>query len=354
MIENNNSKQKNENGFTLVEMAIALVIVGLLLAFATVGFSKILNRDFEKKTFSNMEIIADAISIYTQRHMRVPCPADPTGVDGTTVNGEPFGTEINSGTDGDVFGNCNSIAEAEGIIPFTTLGLPKHLAKDAFGNYITYRVSIASSQSPATASTQEINNWCMTRPRWHADTNNDGTTDDYVNLPKAAFCCGTWDAGGIAGVTGDIDIQGSFGPLPNLSRAALDSGTGANAVEYRTSAANPPTRDQLMDPVIPGFVTGVDTTVIPSFPAYILISHGENGDGAYSRETGVRVTSGMANPELENVDGDVQFFAPDRLASVDPGVGNQPLFVPNIDDLVFWATPSQILSRVGGVSCNAP
>jgi len=37
MIENNNPKQKNENGFTLVEMAIALVIVGLLLAFATVA-----------------------------------------------------------------------------------------------------------------------------------------------------------------------------------------------------------------------------------------------------------------------------------------------------------------------------
>jgi len=97
-----------------------------------------------------------------------------------------------------------------------------------------------------------------------------------------------------------------------------------------------------------------ESTVPPSFPAYILVSHGQNGNGAFSKETGVRDVTGIANPELENVNNDVKFFAPDRVASVDPGAGFDSLSYNDIDDIVFWATPSQVLGRIGGVSCHAP
>ena len=347
-----------QEGFTLVEMAIGMVIIAVLVAFATVAFSGILTRSGERKTFADMELVADAISIYAQKHMRVPCPADPAGlIDGTTPNGERFGTEINSGAASN-FGQCNDLVEAEGIIPFVTLGLPQHLAKDRFGNYITYRVSITSSQTPSNAVALPINNWCKTRPYWHADTDGDGTTDDFVAPAKAAFCCGTWGAGGIADVTGDIVILDSFDiPLPNISRAI--DGQGGHVNEYIAPA--PPSRANLINPGIPGFT---ESTVPPMFPAYILVSHGLNGAGAFLEGTGARNTTGMAGAELQNANGvaaggDVTFYASDRFSPVNP-VGGISLFHRNedagtgMDDLVFWATPPQVLGRIGGVSCSAP
>ncbi len=359
-----NKEIEKQKGFTLVEMAIGMVIIGLLVSFAAVAFSSILNRNAEKKTFENMEVIADAISIYAQKHMRVPCPADPTGVAGATANGEPFGAEIRSGGAGSVSGLCNTIADAEGIIPFATLGIPQNLVKDKFGNYITYRVSVTSALRPSVAAGFPINSWCMTRPYWNQwfDDNYDGVLDAtdndnnidageefYVSRVKAAFCCGTWGAGATAGVAGDVDIQGSFNAsLPNLSRGV---GTGGDVLEYRTAVNAPPTRAELINPGIAGFA---DSTVPPLFPAYVLVSHGQNGDGAFSSETGIRNIAGIANPELENVNNDVTFFAPDRLASTAPGAGFTSLFRVNIDDIVFWATPSQVMGRIGGVSCSAP
>ncbi len=344
---------RKQSGFTLVEIAIAMVIVGFILAFATVAFSRVLVINAEKNTFKNMEYIADSISVYAQKHMRVPCPADPAGLSGTTTNGEPFGTEINSTASGDIFGECD-INEAEGIIPFATLGLPKYMAKDKFGNYITYRVSIASSQKPEVAETLDINNWCMTRPYWNTDNDGIDVTDEYVALAKAAFCCGTWNAGGTTGVEGDIDLQGSFGPLEHLSRSNPNGGAGGSAIEYRDATEDPPAYADLEDPGITGFIAGNDSTVPPSFPAFILISHGQNGNGAFSEENGSRDITGITDPERENVDSDITFYAPDRLASAPPGGGLPSLFSNDIDDIVLWATPSQVLGRIGGVSCNAP
>ncbi len=346
--------RQKEQGFTLIEMAIGIVIVSLLVALATVAFSSILRRGFEKKTFEDMEIIADAMTVYAQRHLRVPCPADPTGVTGATIGSEPFGTERGSGVTGSNFGVCDTIENAEGIVPFATLGLPQRLARDRFGNFITYRASITSAQRPATASTLPINSWCMTRPYWHANTGGGDATDDYVSLAKAAFCCGTWIAAGASGVTGDIDIQGSFGPLPNLSRLDPTAGAGGDVNEYRDFTADPPTFAELVDPGIAGFGAG-DSTIPPMYPAYILISHGQNGRGSFSSQTGIRSgLGGMTVPELENSDNDVQFYASDRTAPNDAGAGNQPLFRSEIDDIIFWETPSQTLGRIGGVSCTSP
>ena len=62
----------------------------------------------------------------------------------------------------------------------------------------------------------------------------------------------------------------------------------------------------------------------------------------------------MAVAEAENADGDITFFAPDRMANNPTAAGEQSLFRPDIDDIVFWQTPFQVLGRVGGVSCSSP
>lgn len=330
----NKSIQKinNQSGFTLIEMAIGLIIISLLMAFAVVAFSAAIQRGFDKKTFEDMEQIADSIAVYSQKHMRVPCPADPT------VVGNLRGTERGSGANGNIFGICNTIAAANGIIPFVTLGLKEKDAKDRFGNFLTYSVSLSSTERPATAQTRNINNWCMTEPHWFQDTNSDGIADSYINLAKAAFCCGTWEPANVSGTIGnDINILGPYGDLVGLSRKTVLE--GGSAAEYRTSANLPPT------------IANLNNTIPPVFPAYILVSHGQNGLGAYSA-TGNKTTTGMTAAELENANSDNIFYTTDRLAPLTPT--GTPLFRNTIDDLVFWETPAQILGRIGAVSCARP
>ncbi len=374
-MKKNIQKYKNcEKGFTLIEMAIAMVILSLLIGFATVAFSGLLRRNFEQKTFADIEIVADAIAVYAQKHMRVPCPADPLLVTGPIVGREPFGAERGSApSNGTAFGACNSINAAEGIIPFATLGLPLRMAKDRFGNFITYRVSVTSSLRPVDASAMPINNWCMTEPYWYADTDNSGASDSYVNSAKAAFCCGTFvNAGLLLGVTGDVVIQGSYETdpavaggsrsLPNLTRSeditinGVLTGVGFNSTEY-TAVNTPPSVINNLPPSFLDLINGevgLGATVPPSFPAYVLVSHGKNGSGAYNASTGIRGADNGSAAEQENTDNDFDFFASDRTAPLLAGAGNQRLDYEIIDDLVFWQTPSQILGRIGGVSCSSP
>ena len=348
MIDNLNK----QSGFTLVEMAIGMVVVGLLVGFATIGFSSALRFGFEKKTFADMEVVANAIAVYAQKHMRVPCPADPTGVTGATAGGEPLGTERGS-VDGTLFGQCNTLATAEGAIPFATLGLPQRYARDRFGNLLTYKVSITSALRPTDTSgdTVLLNNWCRTEPHWYADTNDDGTTDADVARAKAAFCCGVFITPGLSGrvgMSGDVIIEGSFGALPNLSRTF---GAGGFGLEYSVPTSPPPNRQALVDPGLP---SGSPTpTVPPSFPAYVIISHGQNGENAYISETGLRPPAIGSVAERENADGDVIIKTTDRLNPNDPGAANR-LYRTDIDDIVFWQTPAQVLSRIGGLSCGRP
>ena len=349
----NKKKQEAQKGFTLVEVAIALIIISLLVGFASVAFSGLLRRGHEKNTFKDMEIIADAITVYAQKHMRVPCPADPGN-----AGPEPFGAERGSGANGDIFGQCNTVALAEGILPFATLGLPQRLARDRFGNFITYRASVTSALRPADAITFDINNWCMTRPYWYTDDNI------YANPAKAAFCCGTWvgdqPPGTSIGTSGDVIIEGSFAPLPNLSRNNRDFFGGDEDEEYistDTTVDAVPSYDKLLGTGIAGYVAGTSSTSPPRFPAYILISHGENGLGAFTGNGAGRIAIPAGadfDAERENADGDVTFYTSDRLASQSPGGAGQDLFRPNIDDIIFWQTPTQIMGRIGGVSCIHP
>ncbi len=329
MIEVKN--MQSQKGIALIDMAIAVIVTGLIISMAILGFSKVMQFSYEKRTLADIERVADAISIYAQKHMRVPCPADPANADIP-----PFGAERGSGSAGRNFGSCASAANAVGIIPFATLGLPRRYAQDRYGNYLTYRVSPVSADQPALAVGKPINQWCMTNPYW-----NNGS-GDYVALEKAAFCCGTLEVGQTPATVEDVDIFGSRN-VSILNRAVARS--GGDPSEYKDSTQVPATLLELAN------------DVPPMFPAYVIVSHGQNGLGAYSKDGGIRNLSGMntteRRAERENADDDRIFYASDRnmSASVTTGIN---LSRRLIDDIVFWQTPGQVLNRVGGISCARP
>lgn len=110
-----------KKGFTLIEMAIVLIIVGLLLA----GLFTSLRTQFEMRRTEETRIVLEeakeALMGYALANKFLPCPdtnAIPNGTEGPRVSDE-----------------CLPL---EGVLPWQVLGVR---GLDAWGRYIRYRVS---------------------------------------------------------------------------------------------------------------------------------------------------------------------------------------------------------------------
>ena len=137
-------------GFTLAEMAIVLVIVGLLLTSVISTVSTQIDARNIAETQSRLNQIKDALIGFAQANGRLPCPAD-----GTIATGQPnAGTEQFSGS------ACTS-ANNFGVVPWATLGVSE---TDVWGRRFGYKVSSVFSD----AITQ--NTWNTTVPATQSPT----------------------------------------------------------------------------------------------------------------------------------------------------------------------------------------
>ena len=115
---------RGEDGFTLIEMAIVLAIMGLVIAMLAPLLGNITENNRAEVTLMRLDDINDATVVFLRQNGRLPCPAAP--------NGDPLGVERSECLAGD----SNS-----GIVPFRTLGLAQADARDGHSNYFTYYVA---------------------------------------------------------------------------------------------------------------------------------------------------------------------------------------------------------------------
>lgn len=134
------SKHCSNRGFTLAELAIVLLIVGLLLAGILTPISTQVDLQRITQTQKMLDEAKDALIGYTasQSPPHLPCP------DKTTAPG--LGTANDGQEDFDpTTGQC---VTQEGNIPWSTLGVAP---VDSWGNRLHYRVTAAfSNRSPLT------------------------------------------------------------------------------------------------------------------------------------------------------------------------------------------------------------
>lgn len=168
-------KQNNINklsGFSLVEMAVVIMLIGVLMTFGIKLATSFQDRAGFTATKNKQTLLKEALISYLAQNGRLPCPANiatpPNGVESINPAGD----------------TCSS---NPGIIPYATLGIPKDTVLDGWDRLFLYEVTNANHAcatnwvKAAVFDTSTIKTYhdgevgCVTIEE---DNNGDGTVDN--------------------------------------------------------------------------------------------------------------------------------------------------------------------------------
>lgn len=153
----------NARGFTLVELAVSLVIIALILGMLVVPLGTQFDQQKIAETQKQLEYVREAVYGFAIANGRLPCPAVPT---------TPTGT-VGAGTENRSAGACVGAGTAvEGVLPWVDLGVPE---TDAWGRRFTYRVTAAFADDPSGMQASFL----------ITDTGNITVTDGSANIATA-------------------------------------------------------------------------------------------------------------------------------------------------------------------------
>lgn len=120
----------HNSGFTLIEVAVVIAIIGLLLGALLVPLATQVQATKIKATDKSLEEIREALLGFAITNGRLPCP--DTGTDGIEDGG---GAAV-----------CNN---QQGTLPYASLGVAP---LDAWGRRYTYRVTAEFTRNPVPGS----------------------------------------------------------------------------------------------------------------------------------------------------------------------------------------------------------
>jgi len=254
-----------QRGFSLVEMAMVLVIIGLLLGGLLMPLTAQIDQQKIGETRKSLAEIKEALAGFAIVNGRLPCPANGS----IAADAASAGQEATTGTGALLICTTtigSGVPSNSGVLPWATLGLSE---TDAWGRRFTYRVTSSFA---------------------------DGAD-------------GAGSSGGTAACTTSPTASGvSFQLCSNGNMRVLTASSGG-------------------------------TSLATNIPA-IIISHGKNGFGAFTR-TGTQITTvGADENEAENTDGVADTDYVDREIDLNPDTA------ATFDDIVVWVSPNILFSRM--------
>lgn len=134
--------KKFEKGFTLIEMSIALIVMGLILAPAITAYTLYEKDRKIRETETALVQANTGISAFREAYGRLPCPAPFDAVPGDV----DYGYEDCSATAPGIITANNGGATPDvyiGSLPFRTMNLQERQTTDGYDNRLTYAVSAA-------------------------------------------------------------------------------------------------------------------------------------------------------------------------------------------------------------------
>ncbi len=154
-------KDSKQLGFTLIEIAIVMVLIGLILApTISIYHNYIVDKDW-KETEDKLNLVVNEIGGFRSVYSRYPCPASATAPPGTTL-APGYGLEncavnpVGTCIDGicTYASNIPGRVVVIGAIPFKTLNLQEFETYDAYGIRFRYAVT----RDLTSSATFDMNN----------------------------------------------------------------------------------------------------------------------------------------------------------------------------------------------------
>ena len=144
--------KNTERGFTLVELAVVMLVAGLLLAAAMQTYDVNLGDKARRETLDNIESVKSAVALFHAAHDRYPCPARLD----LPLGHADYGKEIDcsgslpvtpgAGVTRTTGRDADNIVGGDGIliggVPFVTL----ELSPNEFGVNETVKMDLSSQQ----------------------------------------------------------------------------------------------------------------------------------------------------------------------------------------------------------------
>ena len=163
-------KALNAKGFTLVEMAVVLIIFGVLVSIGMMGLRYYIGNKGYDNTIAALDMNNSGLITFQATHRRYPCPANPNLAETDPDYGyEDCSLPTVSGVR-DADGNGTRDRVMIGAFPFNTLldpdrdpttndgsddsGYTAHYGYDGWGNKFTYAVT--QSQTAANTFNQDF------------------------------------------------------------------------------------------------------------------------------------------------------------------------------------------------------
>lgn len=147
-------KNSKESGFSLIEVAIALIVISLLMTPLIYAYNIHMETKRSTITTGRVNGISSALLKFYERNGYYPTPTQPSVAQGTAGFGVPavigLGWPVCAATSTAVCRTANTgfgptPAATNGIligsVPIAALGLPYKLMLDGYGNRLTYAVS---------------------------------------------------------------------------------------------------------------------------------------------------------------------------------------------------------------------
>lgn len=246
--------RRKSRGFSLLEIAIVLAILGFVLTIGLQATGAYLSQERRKVSLARVAGLDVALANYVAVQGRLPCPADGSLATGVAL----------AGVEARTAGVCTAMDT--GVVPWVTLGLTESEALDGWNTRLSYR-TVSAVAAPASLG--------FTSNRALDATSCDPGATVERNPPPPAVQPPVPREACVAGCT-----------LANLAFVAnctspLNFVTG-RGLTVRDAVAG----TLLMDPAAS---TGA---------AYVLISHGENRGRGYDR-AGTLQAGTPANDVLE-------------------------------------------------------
>lgn len=143
----------NKKGFTLIELAVVLLIVGILLAGILTPMATSVEQSRRSTLETQYDDIEDALIGFAIVNGRLPCPDCPLGASAAacSAGGNVINDGIEDQSNGGVGDGCavGVTTNVEGNLPWVTLGVE---GTDPWGNTLSYQVDEAYADVDAEAA----------------------------------------------------------------------------------------------------------------------------------------------------------------------------------------------------------